>query len=93
MGRHANARTTVNAQRLVVTRGKAGRSAARIAEQLGISRVTVHKWICRYREESWAGRADRSSRSHRSPTRTPPRSNNGYSRCASTPYGTGVPGP
>ncbi|MFC5952900.1 IS481 family transposase [Pseudonocardia lutea] len=67
---HANARTTVYARRLIVERFLAGWPAARIAEQLGISRATVYKWINRYRAEGWAGLADRSSRPHRSPTRT-----------------------
>ncbi|GAA4544644.1 IS481 family transposase [Pseudonocardia xishanensis] len=67
---HRNARTTVYARRLIVRRWQAGWPAARIAEQLGVSRATVHKWIRRYRAEGWAGLADRSSRPHHSPTRT-----------------------
>jgi homeodomain-containing protein len=31
----------------------------------------VHKWLHRYRQEGWAGLADRSSRPYHSPTRTP----------------------
>jgi transposase InsO family protein len=68
---HRNARTTVYARRLIVERFLAGWPAARIAEQLGVSRATVYKWVRRYRAEGWAGLADRSSRPHRSPTRTP----------------------
>ncbi|MEK6443841.1 IS481 family transposase [Pseudonocardia sp. T1-2H] len=68
---HANARTTVYARRLIVTRWRAGWPAARIAEQLGISRATVYKWIRRYQTEGWAGLLDRSSRPHRSPARIP----------------------
>jgi transposase InsO family protein len=68
---HANARTTVFARRLVVQRRLAGWPAARVAEQLGISRATVHKWLRRYREEGWDGLQDRSSRPRHSPTRTP----------------------
>jgi transposase InsO family protein len=68
---HRNARTTVYARRLIVERHRAGWPAARIAEQLGISRATVHKWIRRHRDEGEAGLADRSSRPHTSPTRTP----------------------
>ena len=67
---HRNARTTVYARRLIVQRWLGGWPAARIAEQLGISRATVHKWIRRYRAEGWDGLADRSSRPHHSPTRT-----------------------
>jgi transposase len=43
-----------------------------VAEQLGVSRPTVDKWLHRYLEEGWAGLEDRSSRPHHSPTRTPP---------------------
>jgi transposase InsO family protein len=68
---HRNARTTVHARRLIIERRHAGWPAARIAEQLGISRATVHKWVRRFHEESWAGLADRSSRPHTTPTRTP----------------------
>jgi transposase InsO family protein len=55
----------------MVKRWLAGWPAAQIAEQLGVSRATVHKWIRRYREEGWAGLQDRSSRPHTSPNRTP----------------------
>ncbi|MBP2475186.1 transposase InsO family protein [Crossiella equi] len=68
---HRNARTTIHARQLINTRYQAGWPPARIAEQLGISRTTVHKWIHRYRTEGEAGLADRSSRPHTSPTRTP----------------------
>ncbi len=40
---HRNARTTVYARRLIVERHRAGWPAARIADQLGVSRATVHK--------------------------------------------------
>jgi transposase InsO family protein len=69
---HGNARTTVFARGLIIDRRLAGWPAARIAEQLGISRATVHKWVRRYREEGLDGLVDRSSRPHTSPTRTPP---------------------
>jgi transposase InsO family protein len=68
---HRNARTTVHGRRLIIERWRAGWPAARIAEQLGISRATVHKWIRRFREEGWGGLEDRSSRPRTSPTRTP----------------------
>lgn len=68
---HRNARTTVYARRLIVARWLGGWPAPRIAEQLGISRATVHKWINRFRAQGWDGLADRSSRPHHSPTRTP----------------------
>src|SRR4051794_17350315 len=38
---------------------------------MGLSRKCVRTWIARYATEGEAGLADRSSRSHTSPTRTP----------------------
>jgi transposase InsO family protein len=67
---HGNARLTVYARRLLVERFAAGWSAARVAEQLGVSRATVFKWVRRHRVEGEAGLLDRSSRPHRCPTRT-----------------------
>lgn len=69
---HRNARTTVFARRLIVERHLAGWPQARIAEQLGISRATVAKWIARWRAEGWAGLEDRSSRPHTIANRTDP---------------------
>ena len=69
---HRNARTTVFARRLIVERHLAGWPQARIAEQLGISRATVSKWIARWRAEGWAGLEDRSSRPHTIANRTDP---------------------
>jgi leucine-zipper of insertion element IS481 len=66
---HRNARTTVYARSLIVERHRAGWPAARIAEQLGISRARVHKWVRRGREEGPAGLEDRPSRPHRMPRR------------------------
>jgi transposase-like protein len=70
---HANARTNLFARRLMVSRAAAGWPAARIAEQLGVSRATVHKWLRRLAEAGEAGLADRSSRPLRMPARTPAR--------------------
>lgn len=69
---HPNARTTVYARTLIVERHLAGWPQARIAEQLGVSRATVSKWINRYRTEGWDGLRDRSCRPHTCPTRTAP---------------------
>jgi transposase InsO family protein len=69
---HGNARTTVYARGLMVQRHEAGWSQARIAEQLGVSRATVSKWIRRFLEEGPEGLQDRSSRPHTCPTRTDP---------------------
>jgi transposase InsO family protein len=73
---HANARTNLFARRLIVERVAAGWPAAHVAEQLGISRATVHKWLRRHDEAGDAGLADRSSRPMRMPARTPKRVEN-----------------
>ena len=67
---HANARTNVFARRLIVERVAAGWPAAHVAEQLGVSRATVYKWLRRYAEGGDAALADRSSRPIRMPTHT-----------------------
>ena len=67
---HRNARLTVHARLLIVERHRAGWPQARIAEQLGVSRSTVAKWIDRYQAEGLAGLEDRSSRPHSCPRRT-----------------------
>lgn len=70
---HANARTNVFARRLIVERVAAGWPPAHVAEQLGISRETVYKWLRRYAEDGQEALADRSSRPIRMPQRTGPR--------------------
>ncbi|GAB3032574.1 IS481 family transposase [Mycobacterium bourgelatii] len=67
---HANARTNLFARRLIVERVAAGWPPAHVAEQLGISRSTVYKWLRRYAEGGDAALADRSSRPIRMPQRT-----------------------
>lgn len=56
---------------LLVSRVAQGWPAAHVAEQLGVSRATAYKWVNRFRAEGEAGLADRSSRPHASPRRTP----------------------
>ncbi|MEX5718632.1 IS481 family transposase [Geodermatophilus maliterrae] len=68
---HANARTTVHGRQLIVQRYRAGWKQAHIAAAMGISRKCVRTWIGRWTIEGAAGLADRSSRPHTSPTRTP----------------------
>jgi transposase InsO family protein len=70
---HASARTNVFARRLMVERVAAGWPAAHVAEQLGVSRATVHKWLRRHAEGGDAALTDRSSRPMRMPARTPAR--------------------
>jgi transposase InsO family protein len=69
---HANARTNVFARKLIVERVASGWPPAHVAEQLGVSRATVYKWLRRFDEAGAAGLADRSSRPWRSPNRLSP---------------------
>ncbi|WP_082556639.1 leucine zipper domain-containing protein [Modestobacter sp. Leaf380] len=69
---HADARTTVYARKLIVSRVAAGHRPCRVARQLGVSRETVYKWVRRWRAEGDAGLADHSSRPHCMPRQTPP---------------------
>ncbi|MFF0058226.1 IS481 family transposase [Streptomyces microflavus] len=68
---HRNARLTVHGRRILVDRVLGGRPVAHVAAEMGISRPTAHKWIRRWRVEGDTGLADRSSRPHRTPHRTP----------------------
>jgi transposase InsO family protein len=70
---HANARTNVFARKLMIERVAAGWPAAHVAEQLGVSRATVYKWLRRFDEAGEAGLADRSCRPLRSPHRLHPK--------------------
>jgi transposase InsO family protein len=69
---HANAlltpRTRLRLARLVVESGWSSCAAARM---FMVSAATARKWADRYRAEGVAGMADRSSRPHRCPARTP----------------------
>jgi transposase InsO family protein len=70
---HANAALTPRARlrlaRLIVDHGW---PPARAAERYDVSWRTATKWARRYRDEGETGMADRSSRPHRQPNRTPP---------------------
>ena len=68
---HGNARTTVYGRQLIVARHQAGWRKAHIAAAMGLSRKCVRTWITRYEAEGEAGLADRPSRPHTMPTRTP----------------------
>jgi transposase InsO family protein len=68
---HRNARLTVFGRRLLVERVASGRPVAHVAAEMGVSRATAHKWVRRWRTEGAAGLADRSSRPHTTPHRTP----------------------
>jgi transposase InsO family protein len=57
---------------LLVQRVAAGRPAAHVAAEMGVSRTTAYKWLARYRAEGTSGLLDRSSRPRTCPTRTDP---------------------
>lgn len=71
---HPNAKTTPATRRLLVRRVRdEGWTARRAAKAAGISVRTVRKWLARFKAEGRKGLEDRSSRPHRSPRKTPPR--------------------
>ena len=78
---HANARTTFRGRLLMVRRHQAGWPKAHIAAAMGVSRKCVKSWIDRFTIEGEAGLADRSSRPHRTPTRTRRRSRRASLNC------------
>ena len=71
---HANATLTPRG-RLLLARSvvEQGWTLRRAAERFQTSPTTAARWAGRYRESGAAGMADRSSRPHRSPRRTPTR--------------------
>jgi len=68
---HGNARLTHKGRQIAAERCEAGTPPATVARQMNVSRDTVYKWWRRYQADP-AGQwwLDRSSRPHRSPTRT-----------------------
>ncbi len=70
---HRTARLNEYGRLLLATRVIAeGWTVPTAARAQGVSRATGYKWVRRYRDEGLPGLADRSSRPHASPTRTPP---------------------
>lgn len=67
MNTHYNAKTTLQSRLQIVQWHQAGQSKTAIAERLGVSRQTVHKWITRFEQHGPKGLHDRSSRPKRSP--------------------------
>lgn len=55
MNAHKNARTTPHIRELIVARLEAGWRPAQIAEAIGVSVRTVHKWRSRFRRSGRAG--------------------------------------
>jgi transposase-like protein len=68
---HPKAVLTPVGRLILVQRIAAGRPAAHVAGEMGISRATAYKWWRRYVDEGVPGLVDRSSRPLRSPRRTP----------------------
>ena len=69
---HRNARLTPAGRLLLCQRIEGGWPVAHAAASMGISRDRAYVWWRRYQAEGVAGLEDRSSRPHRSPTRTRP---------------------
>ena len=69
MKAHKNARTTPHSRQTLVERIRQGLPAWQVAQDLGISRQTVQKWLARVRSEGDSGLQDRTSRPANSPTR------------------------
>ena len=70
---HPNARLTVRARLEMVLAVETGWTQAEIARQFRVSRATVSKYVCRYRDQGGSGLLDRSSRPRSSPQLTSPR--------------------
>ena len=64
---HRRPRLNVFGRQLIIERLASGRSAALVAEELGVSRATVYKWCRRYQVEGEVGLLDRSCRPLSSP--------------------------
>jgi transposase InsO family protein len=71
MKAHKNARTTLHSRQLLLDRIGQGLPARQVAQDLGISRQTVQKWLARARAQGLAGLQERSSRPVHSPTALP----------------------
>ena len=67
---HVNARLTLKARHTLIERIQSGRPIAHVADEMGISRQTAHKWWARWQHEGDAGLVDRSSSPRTTPTRT-----------------------
>ena len=69
---HQNARTTFHSRMLMVKRVREkGISVREVANQFGVSRQTVHKWLARYERGGEAALHNRGSRPNQSPRRRP----------------------
>ena len=68
---HSNAKTTPYSRELMVRRVlEQAKPVKDTAAAFGVSRRTLHKWLCRYQQEGEAGLQDRCSRPHQCPNQT-----------------------
>ena len=68
---HRNARLTFHGRCLLVQRVRDQHMPiAHVAKAMGVSRQCAHRWVARFDAEGVAGLEERSSRPHRTPTRT-----------------------
>jgi transposase-like protein len=70
VAQHRNARLTVEGRLTLVCRIEQGRPIAHVAEEMGISRTTAHRWCSRWLSEGEPGLHDRPSLARRRPHRT-----------------------
>jgi transposase InsO family protein len=68
---HANARLTPAGRLVMVQRIAAGRRAAQVAAEMGVSRTTAWRWWRRWQAEGRSGLVDRPSTARTHPRRTP----------------------
>jgi transposase-like protein len=68
---HANARLTPAGRSILCQRIAAGRPAAQVAAEMGISRTCAYRWWGRYQQHGRAGLHDRPSTAHHHPHQVP----------------------
>jgi hypothetical protein len=68
---HANAPLTPAGRLILCQRIAAGRPAAHVAAEMGISRTGADRWWARYQQHGQAGLQDRPSIAHHHPRRVP----------------------
>ncbi len=69
MGEHRNTGLTVQGRLTLVRRIEQGRAIAHVADEMGISRTTAHRWWPRWIAKGEAGLYDRPSVARRRPHR------------------------
>src|SRR5260370_41200981 len=71
---------------------RAGVPVTQVAERYGVSRQSVHAWLCRYRDEGPSGLADRSHKVNHHPWQFPAEgeSQNTFELVAAQPSSSGA---